>query len=55
MTAGGKFKDGWFAQLCLKDEFGAAPYANGKNTVHISARLANGELIEAFNTVLKMD
>ena len=31
MTAGGKFKDGWFAQLCLKDEFGAAPYANGKS------------------------
>ena len=31
MTAGGKFKDGWFSQLCLKDEFGAAPYANGKS------------------------
>ena len=31
MTAGGKFKDGWFAQLALKDEFGAAPYANGKS------------------------
>jgi len=31
MTAGGKFKDGWYAQLCLKDEFGAAPYANGKS------------------------
>lgn len=31
MTAGGKFKDGWFAQLLLKDEYGAAPYANGKS------------------------
>ena len=31
MTAGGKFKDGWFAQLCLKDEYGSAPYANGKS------------------------
>lgn len=32
-----------------------APFANGKNTIHIYARLANGELLEAFNTVLKMD
>ena len=31
-----------------------APYANGKNTVHIYARLANGELIEAYKTILKM-
>ena len=31
MTAGGKFKDGQYAQLALKDEFGAAPYANGKS------------------------
>lgn len=31
-----------------------APYADGKNTIHISARLANGELIEAFSTVLKI-
>lgn len=31
-----------------------SPYADGKNTVHISARLANGELIEAYNTVLKI-
>ena len=29
------------------------PYANGKNTVHIYARLANGELIEAFQGILK--
>lgn len=32
-----------------------APYADGENTIHISARLANGELLEAFNTVLKVD
>lgn len=32
-----------------------APYANGSNTVHIYARLSNGELLEAFNTVLKVD
>ncbi len=31
-----------------------APYADGKNTVHISARLSNGELVEAYNTVLKI-
>jgi len=29
------------------------PYANGKNTVHIYARLSNGELLEAFNGILK--
>ena len=29
------------------------PYANGKNTIHIYARLANGELVEAFNSILK--
>lgn len=29
------------------------PYANGKNTVHIYARLSNGELVEAFNGILK--
>ena len=32
----------------------AAPYANGKNTVHIYVRLSTGELIEAFRTVLKV-
>ena len=31
------------------------PYANGKNTIHLEVRLSNGELIEAFNTVLKAD
>lgn len=31
------------------------PYANGKNTIHINARLANGELIEAYKTILKAD
>lgn len=30
------------------------PYANGTNTIHIYARLATGELVEAFNTVLKI-
>ena len=29
------------------------PYADGKNTVHIYARLSNGELLEAFNGILK--
>ena len=29
-------------------------YANGKNTIHIYARLATGELVEAFHTVFKM-
>lgn len=32
----------------------AAPYANGKNTVHVYVRMANGELIEAFTTLLKV-
>ena len=27
--------------------------ANGSNTIHIYARLSNGELLEAFHTVLK--
>lgn len=31
------------------------PYADGKNTLHISAQLSNGEMLEAFNTVLKID
>ena len=29
------------------------PHANGKNTIHIYARLATGELIEAYKTTLK--
>lgn len=32
-----------------------APYANGKNTIHVMVQLANGELIDAFNTILSMD
>lgn len=32
----------------------AIPYANGENTVHIYVRMANGERIEAFCTVLKV-
>ena len=30
------------------------PYADGKNTIHIYARLATGELVEAFHTILNM-
>ena len=37
------------SQLDLK------PYANGSNTIHIYARLSNGELLEAFQTVLKVE
>lgn len=37
------------SQLDLK------PYANGSNTIHVYARLSNGELLEAFQTVLKVD
>ena len=37
------------------DEAKLSPHANGKNTIHICVQLANGELIDAFNTVLKMD
>ena len=32
-----------------------SPYANGKNTIHIYMQLANGEYLEAFNTVLAVD
>ena len=31
LTAGGRTKDGLYAQLCCADEFGSAPYANGKS------------------------
>ena len=30
------------------------PYADGQNTLHIYARLSTGELVEAFQTVLKL-
>ena len=30
------------------------PYANGTNTIHIYARLSNGELLEAFATTLRV-
>lgn len=36
------------------DQERLTPYANGENTLHIYARLSNGELVEAFHTVLKM-
>ena len=31
LSAGGKTKDGMFAQLCCADEYGSAPYINGKS------------------------
>ena len=31
-----------------------APYADGKNTIHVNVRLANGEFLEAVNTLLKI-
>lgn len=31
LSAGGKTKDGMFAQLCCADEFGSAAYSNGKS------------------------
>ena len=30
------------------------PYTNGKNTIHVYAQLSNGEMVEAFNTLLKL-
>ena len=31
LSAGGKTKDGMFGQLCCADEYGSAPYTNGKS------------------------
>ena len=31
LSAGGKTKDGMFAQLCCADEYGSAPYTNGRS------------------------
>lgn len=31
------------------------PLANGKNTIHVYAQLSNGELVEAFHTLLKLN
>ena len=39
----------------LLDEARLKPYADGKNTLHISAQLSNGEKLEGFQTVLKVD
>jgi hypothetical protein len=36
-------------------ELDLKPLANGKNTIHIYARLSNGELLEAYQTVLKVE
>ena len=30
------------------------PYADGRNTIHIYARLSTGEMVEAFHTILNM-
>ena len=35
-------------------ELDLVPYANGTNTIHVYARLSNGQLLEAFQTVLKV-
>ena len=35
LSAGGKAKDGLKAQLCCADEFGSAPYVNGKSDMGI--------------------
>ena len=35
-------------------ELNLQPYANGSNTIHIYARLSNGELLEAFQSILKV-
>ena len=37
------------------DEERVAPYANGKNTIHVYAQLANGEYLEAYSGVLNLD
>ena len=36
-------------------ELDLQPLANGTNTIHIYARLSNGELLEAYQTVLKVE
>jgi phage terminase large subunit-like protein len=35
LSAGGKTKDGMFAQLCCADEYGAAPYTNGRSDMKL--------------------
>ena len=37
------------------DETVLSPYADGKNTIHVYTQLANGELLETFQTVLKIN
>ena len=48
----------WTYQVQLSEVTGLpqlTPYANGKNTISIYAQLANGELVEAYKTILKTD
>jgi len=35
------------------DEDRVAPYANGKNTIHVYVQLANGEYLEVYNGILE--
>jgi phage terminase large subunit-like protein len=35
LSAGGKTKDGLFAQLCCADEYGSAPYTNGRSDMKL--------------------
>ena len=36
------------------DEERVAPYANGKNTIHVYVQLANGEYLEAYSDILNL-
>lgn len=39
----------------MLDQDRISPYANGKNTLHIYAQLANGELLEAYSGLLTVE
>ena len=44
LTAGGKTKDGLFAQLCLADEFGSAAYVNEKSDLGQLVSVVEGSM-----------
>ena len=44
LTAGGKTKDGLFAQLCLADEFGSAAYVNEKSDMGQLVSVVEGSM-----------